>query len=105
MQGLRDLLQQLRQMRRDQLDKYDLSSAIENINQTMENILELEKDTLNESINKTSTDNSLTDPDNAEFVLSRPQACARLFREEAGQREGLKPWRGCCGKRPAKEKP
>ena len=43
MQGLRDLLQQLRQMRRDQLDKYDLGSVIENINQTVEDILELEK--------------------------------------------------------------
>jgi len=63
MQGLRDLLQQLRQMRRDQLDKYDLGSAIENINQTVENILEIEKDTLNKSINN---QNPNTD-DNAEF--------------------------------------
>ena len=63
MQGLRDLLQQLRQMRRDQLDKYDLGSAIENINQTVENILEIEKDTLNKSIHN---QNPNTD-DNAEF--------------------------------------
>tara|TARA_B100000700_G_scaffold331760_1_gene468111 strand:+ start:9009 stop:11036 length:2028 start_codon:yes stop_codon:yes gene_type:complete len=97
MQGLRDLLQQLRQMRRDQLDKYDLSSAIENINQTMENILELEKDTLNESINKTSTDNSLTDPDNAEFqsilenIANKKQNFLdQLPSDTAGQIQSLK---------------
>ena len=54
-------------MRRDQLDKYDLGSVIENINQTVEDILELEKNTLNESINDQSVSNNTDDDENAEF--------------------------------------
>ncbi len=46
MQGLRDLLQQLRQQRRQQLDRYDLSSVFEDIQKRLEEILGLENDTL-----------------------------------------------------------
>jgi len=46
MQGLRDLLQQLRQKRRQTLDRYDLSSVFEDIQKRLDEILSLEKDTL-----------------------------------------------------------
>src|SRR6266581_488969 len=46
MQGLRDLLQQLRQKRRQTLDRYDLSSVFEDIQKRLDEILTLEKDTL-----------------------------------------------------------
>ncbi len=49
-QGLRDLLQQLRQQRRQNLDKYDLSSAFEDIRNRLEGILEKERNTLDERL-------------------------------------------------------
>jgi uncharacterized protein with von Willebrand factor type A (vWA) domain len=47
-QGLRDLLQQLRQQRRQTLDRFDLTSAFDDIQQRIDEILELERDTLDE---------------------------------------------------------
>ncbi|MEX1254605.1 MAG: VWA domain-containing protein [Dehalococcoidia bacterium] len=46
MQGLRDLLQQLRQQRRGTLDRYNLSSAFEDIERRLEEILDQERSTL-----------------------------------------------------------
>src|SRR5215213_4209324 len=49
-QGLRDMLQQLRQQRRQQLDKYSLSSAFEDIQKRLEQILEKERSTLDDRL-------------------------------------------------------
>lgn len=46
MQGLRDLLQQLRQQRRQQLDRFDLSSIFDDLKRKLDEILELERNTL-----------------------------------------------------------
>jgi len=46
LQGLRDLLQQLRQQRRQTLDRYDLGSVFEDIRKRLDEILEMEKGTL-----------------------------------------------------------
>lgn len=46
MQGLRDLLQQLRQRRRQMLDRYNLNSAFEDIKKRLDEILSLERGTL-----------------------------------------------------------
>jgi uncharacterized protein with von Willebrand factor type A (vWA) domain len=46
LQGLRDLLQQLRQQRRQTLDQYNLSSVFEDIRKRLDEILEMEKRTL-----------------------------------------------------------
>jgi len=46
LQGLRDLLQQLRQQRRQSLDRYNLSSAFDDIQKQLEEILSLEKETV-----------------------------------------------------------
>ncbi len=46
MQGLRDLLQQLRQQRRQTLERYNLSSAFEDIKKRLDEVLSLEKGTL-----------------------------------------------------------
>jgi uncharacterized protein with von Willebrand factor type A (vWA) domain len=46
MQGLRDLLRKLRQQRRERLDRYDLSSVMDGIAETLEEILALERRTL-----------------------------------------------------------
>jgi uncharacterized protein with von Willebrand factor type A (vWA) domain len=45
-QGLRDLLQQLRQQRRQNLDRFNLSSAFEDIQKRLEQILDKERNTL-----------------------------------------------------------
>jgi uncharacterized protein with von Willebrand factor type A (vWA) domain len=49
-QGLRDLLQQLRQQRRQNLDRFNLSSAFEDIQKRLEQILEKESNTLDERL-------------------------------------------------------
>ncbi|GMV84744.1 MAG: hypothetical protein AMXMBFR80_06020 [Dehalococcoidia bacterium] len=46
MQGLRDLLQQLRQQRRQQLDRFDLSSIFDDLKRQLDEILEMEQNTL-----------------------------------------------------------
>ena len=49
-QGLRDLLQQLRQQRRQTLDRFNLSSAFEDIKKRLEQILEKERQTLDQRL-------------------------------------------------------
>lgn len=46
MQGLRDLLQQLRQQRRQQLDRFNLSSIFDDLKRQLDEILDLERSTL-----------------------------------------------------------
>jgi len=46
LQGLRDLLQQLRQQRRNTLDKYNLSSVMDDIKQRLDEVLEMERGTI-----------------------------------------------------------
>src|SRR5690606_41745404 len=50
MQGLRDLLQKLRQMRRQRLDQYDLGGVMEDIRRQLDEILDLERDTLRDRL-------------------------------------------------------
>src|SRR5437867_12084831 len=46
MQGLRDLLQQLRQQRRQQLDRFNLSSVFDDIQKKLDEIMSLERETV-----------------------------------------------------------
>ncbi|MQC48522.1 MAG: VWA domain-containing protein, partial [Chloroflexi bacterium] len=46
--GLRDLLQRLRQMRRQRLDQYDMGGVMEDLRRQLEEILRLERETLND---------------------------------------------------------
>jgi uncharacterized protein with von Willebrand factor type A (vWA) domain len=57
-QGLRDLLQQLRQQRRQNLDRFNLSSAFEDIQRRLEQILEKERATLDERLGEALGDQS-----------------------------------------------
>jgi len=50
LQGLRDLLQQLRQQRRSMLDKYNLSSVMDDIKQRLDEILEMERSTIDKRL-------------------------------------------------------
>ncbi len=51
-QGLRDLLQQLRQQRRQNLDKFNLSSAFEDIQNRLEELLDKERSTLEQRLSE-----------------------------------------------------
>ncbi|MBM4409864.1 MAG: VWA domain-containing protein [Chloroflexi bacterium] len=50
MQGLRDLLQELRQQRRERLDQFDLGGVMEDIKRQLEEILQMERDTLQDRL-------------------------------------------------------
>ncbi len=50
LQGLRDLLQQLRQQRRNTLDKYNLSSVIDDIKTRLDEVLAMERGTLEQRL-------------------------------------------------------
>jgi uncharacterized protein with von Willebrand factor type A (vWA) domain len=54
MNGLRDLLQQLRQQRRQQLDKFDLSSIFDDIKKKLEEIVNMERETLERRLEEAS---------------------------------------------------
>ena len=48
--GLRDLLQRLRQQRRENLERYDLGSAFDGIQEQLDEILDLERDELDDRL-------------------------------------------------------
>ena len=50
MQGLRDLLQKLRQQRRQRLDQFDLGGVMEDIKKQLDEILQMERDTLQDRL-------------------------------------------------------
>ena len=51
-QGLRDLLQQLRQQRRQALDRFDLGSVFDDIQRQIDEIVDMERDTLDERLDE-----------------------------------------------------
>ncbi|HMO53470.1 MAG TPA: hypothetical protein PJ994_03110 [Tepidiformaceae bacterium] len=52
MQGLRDLLQQLRQQRRQQLDRFDLSSIFDDLKRQLDEIVDMEKNTIDRRLDE-----------------------------------------------------
>src|SRR5947208_1494612 len=54
LEGLRDLLQQLRQQRRQQLDRYNLASVFDDIQKKLDEIMTLEHDTLDRRLDEAS---------------------------------------------------
>ena len=50
--GLRDLLQRLRQQRRQALERFDLSSVFDDIQRQLDEILDLERDTLDDRLDE-----------------------------------------------------
>jgi uncharacterized protein with von Willebrand factor type A (vWA) domain len=53
LQGLRDLLQQLRQQRRNMLDRYNLSSVMDDIKKRLDEVLEMERGTIDRRLEET----------------------------------------------------
>ncbi len=52
MQGLRDLLQQLRQQRRQQLDRFDLSSIFDDLKRQLDEIVDMERNTIDRRLDE-----------------------------------------------------
>ncbi|MEX2237632.1 MAG: VWA domain-containing protein [Dehalococcoidia bacterium] len=62
MQGLRDLLQQLRQQRRQQLEQFNLSSVFDDIKKKLDSILEQERDTIANRLGEPRSDEETSPP-------------------------------------------
>src|SRR5436190_9933080 len=56
MQGLRDLLHQLRQQRRERLDQFDLGGVMDDLKRQIEEILDLERQTLDDRLGQQGQD-------------------------------------------------
>ncbi|GMU39726.1 MAG: hypothetical protein AMXMBFR23_05920 [Chloroflexota bacterium] len=63
MQGLRDILQRLRQMRRQRLDQFDMGGVMEDIRRQLEEILNMERDTLRERMGESGQPGEQGQPD------------------------------------------
>ena len=52
MQGLRDMLKQLRDQKRQRLEQFDLSSIFDDFRERLDEILDMEKERIDEWLNK-----------------------------------------------------
>jgi uncharacterized protein with von Willebrand factor type A (vWA) domain len=83
MQGLRDLLQQLRQQRRQQLDKFNLSSVFDDIKKKLEEIVNMEQTTL---------DRRIDEADSSQAQDGQPQdGQPEGGQQQQGQEQGQQP--------------
>ncbi|HEX9867268.1 MAG TPA: hypothetical protein VGC99_01515, partial [Candidatus Tectomicrobia bacterium] len=55
MQGLRDMLEQLRKRKQQELEKYDLNSLLNDIREKLENVLQQERQAIDEQLKQTQT--------------------------------------------------
>ncbi len=95
MQGLRDLLQQLRQQRRQQLDRFNLSSIFDDLKRQLDEILDLERNTLERRLEEAERaggepqgEAGQQEPQGSEpqgAQANRPQGRQGAERGEAGQ--------------------
>ena len=72
MQGLRDLLQQLRQQRRQKLEQFNLSSVFDDIQNKLQSILDKERDTIADRLGEEAT--RRPDPASNESTEDDPDA-------------------------------
>ena len=92
MQGLRDLLQQLRQQRRQQLDRFDMSSVFDDIKRQLEEILDMERNTLDRRLDEVSGEQDGGEPGEGEGEQGQQQegqpAGAQASQQQRGQQSG-----------------
>ncbi len=94
-QGLRDLLQQLRQQRRQNLDRFDLSSAFSDIRDRLEQILEKERNTLDERLGDATGDQPESEPgDGSEGTEGDEGSQEGESGQEGGQQSGAQSQQG-----------
>ena len=91
LQGLRDLLQQLRQQRRSTLDRYNLGSAFEDIERRLKEVLEMERATIDRRLQEVQGEQGEPDAggqpagDAGEAGEQSPEAATQ---PSAGQQQG-----------------
>ncbi|MPZ23220.1 MAG: VWA domain-containing protein [Dehalococcoidia bacterium] len=90
MQGLRDLLQQLRQERRQTLERYDLSSAFDDIAKKLQSILEKERSTIDQRLADAggAPQPEAGQPDDADGAEASRDPSSADDRPNAGERQG-----------------
>ena len=89
-QGLRDLLQQLRQQRRQRLDQFDLGGVMGDLKRQLEEILDLERDTLRERLEQQRRDGGQPDASGAQGQPNDGQPAGQQGESgaEGDQRDG-----------------
>jgi len=88
MQGLRDLLQQLRQQRRQTLDRYNLSSAFDDLKQRLDDLVQREKGTLQRRLDE-AAQSSMQPPADGEPRADGERAGEGQSGAPEGEGEGL----------------
>ena len=91
--GMRDLLQRLRQQRRQQLERFDLSSVFDDIQRQLDEILDLERDALDDRLDEVGPRPQPQQPADQQDQFAPPNGgSAREAGEggdpEAGQQSG-----------------
>jgi uncharacterized protein with von Willebrand factor type A (vWA) domain len=87
MQGLRDLLHQLRQQRRERLDQFDLGGVMDDLRRQLEEILDLERSTLDNRLGEQGApDQPAGESEGADGAADAPTA----ERNGSGDQEGAR---------------
>ncbi len=82
-QGLRDLLQQLRQQRRQQLDRFDLGSIFDQLREQLDEILDMERNTIDQRL-----EDAGVPPEGQEGQEGQPGDQADGAQDGEGQQQG-----------------
>src|SRR5207248_3298561 len=90
LQGLRDLLQQLRQQRRNTLDRFNLSSVMDDLKNRLDELLQMERDTIDRRLDEATGEQ--TNPDGQAQQPGDPSATSLPPSEaSAGQQQQSSP--------------
>ena len=85
--GMRDLLQRLRQQRRQQLERFDLSSVFDDIQRQLDEILDLERDTLDDRLDDVGPRPEPQQPTDQQDQFAPPDAGSSREAGEGGDSE------------------
>jgi uncharacterized protein with von Willebrand factor type A (vWA) domain len=72
--GLQDLLERLRQRRRQELDRYDLGSIVEEIRERLERIKQMEREGIQRKLEEALGNPKASDPTNRDETAGEPEA-------------------------------
>ena len=85
--GMRDLLQRLRQQRRQQLERFDLSSVFDDIQRQLDEILDMERDTLDDRLDEVGPRPEPQQPTGEQQEFAPPDGGSSREAGEGGESE------------------
>ncbi len=85
LQGLRDMLKRLRNQRREQLERFDLSSIFEDFRERLNEIVQMERDTIESWLSKDSEKTEFSDEVLKNIAKNNQQQLDDLPEDVAGQ--------------------